>query len=159
MGPAGRLAGTAAVDHVTGRGEDPLQVSGTAFRADKRHLFLFVHHQHFHVFVTVQAFEFEYGHCGLLVENFLKIVHHLLIVKRRVFSIGRHHFPGVFHCGPGDFFPTQHAGNLFDPFLTTHGADGGGGSTVLNLFFYIIMVTPEAGNLGKVGDAYQLVFF
>jgi hypothetical protein len=159
MGPAGRLAGTPAGDHVTGRRENPLQVSGTAFRADELHLFLLVQHQYFHVFVTVQAFEFEYGHWDLLVENFLKIDHHLLIVKRRELSIRRHHFSGVLQSGPGDFFPAQHAGNLFDPFLTAHGADGGGGSTVLNLFFYIIMVAPETGNLGKVGNAYQLVFF
>lgn len=68
----GRSAGTSASDRVAGGGKDSLQVAGTAMGTGQFHLILLVHHQDFQVFVTVQAFEFEYRHLGLLLENFFK---------------------------------------------------------------------------------------
>jgi len=65
----GRPTGTAAGNRV-GRGrEDSFQVTGTAMGTGHFHFILLIYHQDFHVFVTVQAFEFEYGHFDLLMEK------------------------------------------------------------------------------------------
>jgi hypothetical protein len=66
-----RLAGTAAADRVVGGGEDSFQVAGTAVGTCHLNFFLLIHHQDFHVLITVQALKFEYGHLDLLMEKSL----------------------------------------------------------------------------------------
>jgi len=63
-----RLAGTTAADRMVGGGENSFQVAGTAVGTDHFHLLVFIHYQDLLVFVTVQAFEFEYGHLVLLMK-------------------------------------------------------------------------------------------
>jgi hypothetical protein len=62
----GVFSSATAGNCMIGGGQYSFQVAGAAFGTGHFHLFPFAHHQYFQVFVTVQAFEFEYGHVVLL---------------------------------------------------------------------------------------------